>query len=495
MKKILIAFAAAALIFSGCSDDDKTSENADNHKISISTDTINADIDGETAQITVTSTGDWRLAGVSDWVHPSALSGRNGDTVTFTIDPNNTMNLREAKFKFFTGSAVAPLLVTMGEGHALELLSGTEMGASNTAASLVVELSTNIEELSYTFSGDGAEWIEFVKRSDGFGKTKLTFNVKENTDYDDRSSVLTISAPEVSVPVEVNIVQSQLNALLIDDADLMQEFDMSERTFEIEVKSNFDYTVTLSGGWMQRVETRGLVTDRIRIHLDAADASRGGSITIGNSRFPNLSKTITVIQLDPDAESLLVPDQTFRNWLVAQNWVMAIGGDACIVLDAGLAAKTLNYTGSYYSKMSSMKGVEAFQNLTTINVSSHNLTEIDISGLTKVTSLTCASNSYLAKVDLGDNPVKYLDPFGGQYGLAYSTQFTVIGTQIEEISMPIISWYASYDSITSVDVSGCPALQTLNCDRGAKVTSLYLKTGQTIPNLTKNAATQIVYKD
>ena len=110
MKKIFIAFVAVACALSACSDDD-TADDLSRATISITPDAIPAGPDGTTTQVTVTSSGDWRLAGVCDWVHPSAESGKSGDVVTFTIDPNTSEESREAAFKFFTGSAVAPLKI------------------------------------------------------------------------------------------------------------------------------------------------------------------------------------------------------------------------------------------------------------------------------------------------------------------------------------------------------------------------------------------------
>lgn len=110
MKKIFIAFVAVACALSACSDDD-TADDLSRATISITPDAIPAGPDGTTTQVTVTSSGDWRLAGVCDWVHPSAEAGKSGDVVTFTIDPNTSEESREAAFKFFTGSAVAPLKI------------------------------------------------------------------------------------------------------------------------------------------------------------------------------------------------------------------------------------------------------------------------------------------------------------------------------------------------------------------------------------------------
>lgn len=50
-----------------------------------------------------------------------------------------------------------------------------------------------------------------------------------------------------------------------------------------------------------------------------------------------------------------------------------------------------------------------------------------------------------------------------------------------------------YNSLVTLDVSGCTILESLTCDNNPNLT-LYFKTGQSIENLTKDVHTQIVYK-
>lgn len=154
MKKIFIAFVAVACALSACSDDD-TADDLSRATISITPDAIPAGPDGTTTQVTVTSSGDWRLAGVCDWVHPSAEAGKSGDVVTFTIDPNTSEESREAAFKFFTGSAVAPLKIVSEAGYSLTLLSEENMTVEALSTDIQVKLHTNIPELAVAFSDGG----------------------------------------------------------------------------------------------------------------------------------------------------------------------------------------------------------------------------------------------------------------------------------------------------------------------------------------------------
>lgn len=488
MKKLLIAFVAAACALSSCSDDN-TAEDASRDNIAISTQNIPAGPEGGTTQIKVTSSGDWRIAGVCEWAHASAVSGKNGDTVTITVDPNDSDFAREATFKFFTGSAVAPLKIVSEPGYSLELISDADVTVGKAKTTLSVKLHTNIPELECTFSDEGGKWITFMQRKEVFGNTILSFEIAENTSYDNRSSVLTISGMDQKLTLP--ITQKQVDEILVEPESF--EFDLAERTFSIEVAANVAYAVEIKADWIQQVETRALETKTLNFHVDAATTTRGTTITINGS---GITRSITVIQKDPDAIVAMIPDEGFRGYLTLQNWVIDLGGGVCALTETGLAATELRYNPGWRdTKIQSLQGIDAFPELTTIDVSENNLKEIDLSGLSKVTSLTCSANDYLATIKLGQNPVTEFSIFNGSYDYIYYFEaLTIAGEKLETLNVAMTSWYAAYDELKSLDVSGCPALQTLDCRRGDSLTTLYLKTGQVIPNLTKNDVTQIVYK-
>jgi len=486
-----MAFAIGLGVLAGCSDDD-TTDNAGGGAISISAETIPAGSAGVTTEIEVTSSGDWRLSGVCDWAHPSAVSGKSGDRVTFTVDPNETDEARETTFKFFTGSAVVPLKITSEPGWRLELLSDPEVVFEAWASDLKVKLKTNIPELTCEFSGNGGEWIAYEGRTDAFGFTVLSFAVAKNPDYDDRSTVLTVSGMEQSLPIAIR--QRQIDDIQVVDEQLM--YDLAERTISIDVASNVDYEVTISSDaaeWLTRIETRGLVTKTLQFHLDAAATTRCGKITIDGS---GITKTISVIQKDPDAVVAMIPDKALRAYCVKAGWVLDLGNSLCVVTEVGQTATELKYNPGWYDdSIKSLEGIEAFPELTTVDLSENDLESLDISKLTKVTTLKCACD-YLSYIDLGANPVAELEVHHGDWNYSYYVKnLTVKGEKLESLLCACTSWYANYDMIEWIDVSGCPSLQTLDCRRGSKLTTLYLKTGQSIPNLTKNDTTQIVYKD
>lgn len=493
MKKIFIAFVAMACALSACSDDD-TADDLSRAAISITPEAIPAGLDGTTAQVTVTSSGDWRLAGVCDWAHPSTVSGKSGDVVTFTIDPNTSEDSREATFKFFTGAAVAPLKITTEPGHSLILISEENMTVEAPGGDIRIKMRTNIAELTCSFSDGGDKWITVGERTEAFGNTVLDFTVAENPDYDDRSSVLTIAGEGQSF--EVAITQRQVDALNVDETPLV--FDLAARDIAVDVSTNVDYKVTIDGNWITRLpETRGLVSNTLKFHLAQGTSSRVGTITISGADF---KKIVTVYQIDPNAEPVSIPDEVFRDKLVELGYLLKIDG-GYVLTDNGLNATSFIYE-SDYDEIMSLEGIEMFPNLETIDVSYNKLTRIDISKLKKVKDLNLNNNG-LSEIILGDNAVEslslsslYHTKPGSSYDYVMPTSLVVSGTYLKQLNLKYTpSWFQSYDQLATIDVSECPALETLNAKRSLGVLkTIYLKEGQTIANLTYTAGATIEYK-
>lgn len=498
MRKIFIAFLAAACALSACSDDD-TADDLSKGAISITPDAIPTGAEGNTTQVTVTSSGDWRLAGVCDWVHPSAEAGKNGDVVTFTVDPNLTENSKEAVFKFFTGSAVANLKVTSDPGYNLELIAGGSQTIEAPSCDIQVKLHTNIPELTYSFTDGGENWISFQKRTEAFGNTILNFAVTANPDYDNRSTVLTISGMDQSI--DIAVVQRQIDVINVEDKALT--FDLAERTIAIDAESNVDYKVTIDGDWITRLpETRGLVSETLKFHLAPATASRAGKITISGA---GITKVVPIVQKDPDAVIVSIPDKAFRSKLVSLNWLLELSEGLCVVTEEGLNATSFTYRSGYWDDpIFSLEGIEIFANLESIDVYNNKLTKFDISKLKKVKSLNIDYNA-LSEIALGDNAVEELN-FSALYHQSPDSYWdyivprslTVSGTHLKTLKVPFSGgggYWDPTDVLATIDVSGCPALETLNAVRDAGVLkTIYLKEGQTVPNMNYTAGAQIAYK-
>lgn len=497
MKKILIAFFAASCLLGSCSEEKAGDKTVTQDSIDISSKMIAVGSEGQTADIQVTSSGDWRLAGVCDWAHPSATEGNNGQTVTFTIDPNTIGEPREATFKFFTGSAVVALKVSSELGYFLELLSKPALTIPTEGKTFFVEVKTNIEELNAAFSDIGAEWMHLITKSAAFGTTLLEFRVDECTEYSDRSTLLTISGKEAST--QVAVTQAKATLLAVDETP--REYDLEAREIEVEVESNVEVAVEIEaeGGWITRLdELSGIINGMLRFSLSEATQTRGGKIKISGG---GITRAVAVNQVGAGSTSISIPDAEFCSQLLERKWVTSLGGDQYEVTEAGLAATNLTINSFANEPIFSLEGIEGFVNLETIFLREHGFTRFDISKLKKVSRLTLDTTGP-REIILGDNPVESLH-FSNFVGLdvdwenVYPESLVVSGTHLKSLTLPAQYEGSPWedDRLASIDVSGCPALETLNCKRYAGVLkTVYLKTGQTIKNLTITPGAQIVYK-
>ena len=84
-------FAATALVLCGACDDKDNEEPAPApDKIAITPKTANVSSKGGEASVMVSSSGQWTLSdNTNDYVTPSALKGKDGDIVKFTVKAND----------------------------------------------------------------------------------------------------------------------------------------------------------------------------------------------------------------------------------------------------------------------------------------------------------------------------------------------------------------------------------------------------------------------
>lgn len=499
LLKRTIIIVSAALTLWGCSDDDEASLTLTD-SITLSANLIQTNKDGGNIAVTVTSSGDWRLSGTCDWAHPSERSGKSGDVVIITIFPNPLDEKRTATFKFFTGSSVAPLQVESEIAYVMNLLSDEKLSISKEEGSAIIQLSTNIAEPAITFSEGSEEWLSFDKRQNFADKSTFLFQVTKNETYKDRSAVVTIASPLVAEPVRVNLTQERTKAIIPETKVLM--CDLAARTVSFNLKYNVDYTISVAHGseWITDQSTSepllgddGLSTITLTYKLGESAVTRGGTIRISDSTN-TINSELSIIQKNPDIELIEIPDNTLRSICAKNGWILPIIGAHCVLLEAGMQATSFSNT-SYNLSIADLTGIEHFTNLTSLKLGGiYSMKKLDISGLHKVTSLSINYPRACMEYDLGDNPILSFNA-GGIYSYSYATSITVISSKLETLNLNIQSFYGEYyDTVTSIDVSACPALTTLNTQRGRKMTKLYLKTGQSIPNLTKHDTTEIIYR-
>lgn len=491
IKHITLLLVAALALFS-CSDDDDNVLDNQGGAISLSASALQVENAGGTATVTVTSSGPWRLAGVSDWAHPSATEGKSGDQITFTIDPNNGQETRTATFKFFTGSAVAPLIVESASGYDMQLASDPAVIVSNDGGEISIQYTGNVREPEIDL-GQAADWLALKEQTEFIGKHILILTVKPNATYLSRSGAVTISSPLTQEPIKVDVTQNPTPHLAFDgDAKGMYTLDATSSS--IKLRTNLEVTATTEADWITNIaktetapDATGLKTVTISFNAAAATAVRGGTITIEGG---GLNLTYTVVQKDPATQVVVIPDEDLRGLLSEAGYIIDLGGGACVVTEAGQNATSIKTNWSYY--VADFTGIGCLPNLTSISTYvDSSLRVVDLSGLHKLTSLSLSGSSYYYEINLGDNPFTTFK-WPGYY--SYATSLKLTSSRIETADFTLgSSWYGNYDKVTSIDASGCTALKTVKAKRSDKIAKLYLKQGLTV-SVDKNDNTEVIYK-
>lgn len=152
----------------------------------------------------------------------------------------------------------------------------------------------------------------------------------------------------------------------------------------------------------------------------------------------------------------------------------------------------------------SVYGMEFFQNLKLIHFGLNSISEIDLS-----------KNQNLTWIELNENPLKSLDisknaklmhVSAGGCGLtsldvSKNTALKELHLQVNSIKSidvskltGLSSFYISANDLSELDLSNNLSLTELHCHQNPNLKVLYLKQGQSIPNISKDSWTEIRYK-
>ena len=141
------------------------------------------------------------------------------------------------------------------------------------------------------------------------------------------------------------------------------------------------------------------------------------------------------------------PDENFRNYLLNQTY----GSDG-VITDAEIAEVTSIDVSEGWYNIASLKGIEFFTALETLNCAVNKLTALDVSKNTALTTLNCGGNQ-LTALDVSKNTaLTSLKCFSNQLTALDVSKNTAL-TELQCIK----------NQLTSLNVSGCTALSTLNC--------------------------------
>lgn len=181
------------------------------------------------------------------------------------------------------------------------------------------------------------------------------------------------------------------------------------------------------------------------------------------------------------AQNVTIPDASFKAYLIGN---AAINANADAEIQVSEAS---SFTGSIvcdYINISNLTGIEAFTQLTGLEVPNNYLTQIDLSANTQLTSLRCQGN-LLTSLDVSANTnlillhcyVNQLTSLTLNSGLGWLDCGTNQLTSLDlSNNTDLYSVNCSYNQITALDVSGNANLYELYC-RNNQLTTLNAANG------------------
>ena len=426
--------------------------------------------DGGEFQVNVTSSADWRVSGLADWVTPSAEAGKSGQALTFTILPNDGVKSRTAVFKVFCADAVQAVTIIQSPTYVATLVSEDTVTLNSDANQIAVKMISNIEELEIDFGG-AEEWVKLNEVADAFGKKIILFDVLRSQDFKSRSAVLTLGGAGVNEPVTVTVNQAQRDtAFVVGEQRIIK--DLQAISIDLVIKSNVDVTFSVPS-WMTRtdgdleIDENGLKSQKVNLSAEASGGSRSANIS-----FKSGSKVIGSVfikQQNPNPVFATIPDANLRYLLESQGMIIDEGGQ-CELLASALSATSLQIgttnPDSYSSDpIESIEGLETFPNLESLTLGSITVKKINVGEYPKLNELKLINLCDVEEINTGSRPIKDVSNLAGLYTYTGVKQIVIKGENIENIDFSAGGYYMWYEAIESFDVTECPKLATLNVYR------------------------------
>ena len=295
--------------------------------------------------------------------------------------------------------------------------------------------------LTWELDPSCSDWVSDttpVSRAGMPERSYIYLTVDENTTYAAREGLLRVTG-EGGQTREITVAQLQNDAILVDADTYPVEPEGGVIT--VQVDANVDYTVEIpaeAASWCRHTsseESAGEGPLRRTVEtfeVDEASMTRNAVVVLravegGATANVNISQIV-----ESDAPIVDVPDEAFRNFLLQKGYVVAADGTKCQLTDAGMELQEMDCSGL---KIESLKGIEGFTELVSLNFTNNMVKEVDLSANTKLSDLKFETNP-VELMNLGDAPVMLVDISGTKlqvgekwWEMVYPPKFTLISSQ------------------------------------------------------------------
>lgn len=140
-----------------------------------------------------------------------------------------------------------------------------------------IDIQSNCEWVATSDEG----WIELSSQS-GKGNTRLSLNINENKEYEERNADITISSIDHSASFSVQVKQSERSGIAQGDTSKSIDIPAQGGDFEIDILANTESRITKKPDWISLSDSRSMTGYVWRFHAEenSTGQSRNGYITI-----------------------------------------------------------------------------------------------------------------------------------------------------------------------------------------------------------------------
>lgn len=486
MKKI-ISILCLSLLFFACNDDNEKAIEEIGNKISVSSEALIFQNTGEAIEgnnsVKIVSDGDWRLSGKKTWCRPSVIEGKNGETVTFEVDPNPETDSRSTTFSFICGSQVAKVVVTQSQDDLIDIYKDYfEVGRHGEEITVRVNASN---ELNYEIPDNSKDWISLIPESDeqeqntrSLTTSLFRFKVNANDIYKNRTgNIILHSAGDISK----NVTIQQDRRIDLNPEKLIYEIPANGGSVNVQISTNLAYKVVVpeyAKSWvtykapseeMQEPEDLTTFNEQFAISIQG-EMTRACKIEL-QALDGSLNTTLTFKQKGSNPQMIEIPDENFREYLANNSYILnETESTTCEMTDLGASLTSLDVSKQ---GIHSLEGIKVFKNLKSLTCKTNYLKTIDIDGMNINTliadgnaleTLICGS-APVSNVNLSvssySNSKGLIDPDGNK-----STTFAVSGSNIQMVQ---VIGNSNLEYLNTVQCPRCFYIAVSGCKPGMKI--------------------------
>lgn len=170
-----------------------------------------------------------------------------------------------------------------------------------------------------------------------------------------------------------------------------------------------------------------------------------------------------------------IPDKNFKTALIASGVDKNHDGEIQKTAEAALVTEI----NVYGEDISSLEGIEHFENLSVLNCAKNKLTALDLTKNTKLTKVFCKENTIksldvshcpnLEDLTCTSNELTTLDVSANKY-------LKTLECAVNQLTSLDVSWHkhltwldCSWNKLTSLNVSYCDNLETMHCENNSLI--------------------------